>query len=107
MRGILCALTLVLAGTALAGPAAADRFTLADALALAYEHNPELEAQRARVRQADDTVAEARGNYRPNVAVTGSYGYNRNDEIKGWTAIRLPPGDEAARMDTHPWGAHR
>lgn len=81
MRGILCALTLVLAGTALVSPAAADRFTLADALALAYEHNPELEAQRARVRQADDTVAEARGNYRPNVGVTGSYGYNRNNLI--------------------------
>jgi outer membrane protein len=81
MRGILCALTLVLAGTALVSPAAADRFTLADALALAYEHNPELEAQRARVRQADDTVAEARGNYRPNVGITGSYGYNRNNEL--------------------------
>jgi TolC family type I secretion outer membrane protein len=91
MRGILCALTLVLAGTALVSPAAADRFTLADALALAYEHNPELEAQRAKVRQADDTVAEARGNYRPNVGITGSYGYNRNNEF-GVDGVRLPDG---------------
>ena len=89
MRGILCALTLVLAGTALVSPAAADRFTLADALALAYEHNPELEAQRARVRQADDTVAEARGNYRPNVGVTGSYGYNRNNFL-GYDKFTAP-----------------
>ena len=89
MRGILCALTLVLAGTALVSPAAADRFTLADALALAYEHNPELEAQRAKVRQADDTVAEARSNYRPNVGVTGSYGYNRNN-LLGYDKFTAP-----------------
>jgi outer membrane protein len=91
MRGILRALTLVLAGTALVSPAMADRFTLADALAMTYEHNPELEAQRAKVRQADDTVAEARGNYRPSIGVSGSYGYTRNNEI-GLDGTRQPPG---------------
>ena len=91
MRGIFRALTLVLAGTALVSPAMADRFTLADALAMAYEHNPELEAQRAKVRQADHAVAEARGNYRPSVGITGSYGYNRNSVI-GLDGARLPPG---------------
>lgn len=91
MRGIFRALTLVLAGTALVSPARADRFTLADALAMAYEHNPELEAQRAKVRQADDAVAEARGNYRPSIGITGSYGYNRNNEV-GLDGARLPPG---------------
>ena len=91
MRGIFRALTLVLAGTALVSPARADRFTLADALAMAYEHNPELEAQRAKVRQADDAVAEARGNYRPSVGITGSYGYNRNNGF-GIDKGRLPPG---------------
>ncbi|SRR5579862_55314 len=91
MRGIFRALTLVLVGTCLVSPAWADRFTLADALAMAYEHNPELEAQRAKVRQADDMVAEARGNYRPSVGITGSYGYNRNNEV-GLAGARLPSG---------------
>ncbi|HEX4293628.1 MAG TPA: TolC family outer membrane protein [Rhizomicrobium sp.] len=84
-------MTLVLASAALVTPAAADRFTLADALAMAYEHNPELEAQRARVRGADFSVAEARGNYRPSIGITGSYGYNRNNEV-GLDKGRLPPG---------------
>jgi outer membrane protein len=91
MRGFVRALTLVLASAALATPAAADRFTLADALAMAYEHNPELEAARARARNADFSVAEARGNYRPSVGITGSYGYNRNNEI-GIDGVRLPEG---------------
>jgi TolC family type I secretion outer membrane protein len=55
--------------------AAAERFTLADALAMAYTYNPELEAQRARVRAADDVVSEARSGWRPNVSVSGSYGF--------------------------------
>ncbi len=58
---------------------------------MAYEHNPELEAQRARVRQADFQVAEARGNYRPSIGITGSYGYNRNNEL-GLDGIRIPEG---------------
>ncbi len=91
MRGFVRALTLVLASAVLATPAAADRFTLADALAMAYEHNPELEAQRARVRAADFSVAEARGNYRPSIGITGSYGYNRNNEI-GLDGVRIPEG---------------
>jgi len=91
MRGIFRALTLVLAGTALVTPAMADRFTLADALAMAYEHNPELEAQRAKVRQADHAVAEARGNYRPSVGITGSYGYTRNNEV-GLDGVSHFPG---------------
>jgi len=80
MRGIFRALTLVLAGLALIAPARAERFTLADALALAYTSNPELEAQRAKVRAADDAVAEARGNWRPSASVSGTYGWNRIED---------------------------
>lgn len=81
MRGIVAVLVLVLANALLAVPAAADTFKLSDALALAYTTNPELEAARARVRAADDAVAEARGGWRPNVSVTGSFGYARQDNI--------------------------
>src|SRR5437868_8194060 len=52
MRGMFCGLIIVPAVMALAAaPAmAAEVFRLSDALALAYSTNPELEAQRAKVR---------------------------------------------------------
>ncbi|MBV8978109.1 MAG: TolC family outer membrane protein [Alphaproteobacteria bacterium] len=81
IRGITWKALLAVSAVLLAEPAVADRFTLADALAMAYEHNPELAAARAKTRAADDAVAEARGNYRPTINVTGSYGYTRVDEL--------------------------
>ena len=85
MRGMFCGLMIVLAGSVLAAaPAvAAEVFRLSDALALAYSTNPELEAQRAKVRAADDAVAEARGNWRPSVNASGSYGGERVDLLNG------------------------
>lgn len=79
-RGTFRALTIAFASVVLITPAAADRLTLADALAYAYTNNPELEAQRSRVRSADDTVAEARGGWRPSVNLSGSYGYSETNE---------------------------
>jgi TolC family type I secretion outer membrane protein len=79
MRGILWGLAATFLSACLAAPAEADRFRLSDALALAYTYNPELEAQRAKVRQADDAVAEARGGWRPNVSASASYGLSRFD----------------------------
>jgi TolC family type I secretion outer membrane protein len=101
MRGIFRALTLVLAGAVVAPPAMADRFTLADALALAYQNNPELEAQRAKVRAADDAVAEARGEYRPSIGITGNYGYTRNNLV-GIDGVRLPPGPGKQVQELNP-----
>jgi len=57
------------------GAARADTFTLNDALALAYETNPQLDAQRAAQRATDENVAQANANWRPQVSVSGSYGY--------------------------------
>jgi len=81
MRGFLWGFTAAVLSVALAAPAAADRFRLADALALAYSTNPELEAQRAKVRQADDVVAEARGGWRPSVGTSASYGFERAEGV--------------------------
>jgi TolC family type I secretion outer membrane protein len=85
MRGMFRGLIIVPAFMALAaGPAvAAEVFRLSDALALAYSTNPELEAQRAKVRAADDAVAEARGNWRPSINASGSYGGERVDLLNG------------------------
>ncbi|MBX3485074.1 TolC family outer membrane protein [Phenylobacterium sp.] len=74
-RGRLLAAT-VCAGAvgAVAAPAGAE--TLADAIALAYQNNPTLQAQRATQRALDETYVQARTNFRPTLSVTGSWSYS-------------------------------
>ncbi len=55
--------------------AVAGTFTLGEALSVAYETNPSLEAQRAGQRATDEDVAQANANWRPQVSVGGTYGY--------------------------------
>jgi outer membrane protein len=64
-------------GVSIAGSAGAE--TLADAIALAYQTNPALQAERAQVRAGDEEYAQARAGYRPTVSANASYGYNDND----------------------------
>jgi outer membrane protein len=54
---------------------AAEVFTLREALGVAYETNPELDAQRAALRATDEDVAGANAGWRPSVNTQGSYGY--------------------------------
>jgi outer membrane protein len=56
-----------------AGSAAAE--TLSDAIALAYQTNPTLQAQRAQLRATDEEWVQAEAGLRPTVSVTGSYQY--------------------------------
>ena len=70
--------TLALAWPAV--PAAAE--TLAGALALAYRNNPQLNAQRAIVRQTDENVPQALSGYRPRVNATAQVG-----EQFTWTSV--------------------
>lgn len=66
------------AGAALAlmaAPAAAE--TLQEALAAAYANNPELRAERARLRATDEAVPQALSGWRPTISVTGSIGRER------------------------------
>ena len=46
-------------------PAGAE--TLADAIALAYQNNPTLQAQRANQRAIDETYVQARSGWRPTL----------------------------------------
>jgi outer membrane protein len=48
--------------------------TLRGALANAYQNNPQLNSQRAVVRQVDETVPQALSGYRPTVSMTGQIG---------------------------------
>src|SRR5262249_16650244 len=58
-------------------PGLAD--TMEAALVRAYQHNPQLNAQRAAVRSSDESVPQALSGYRPRVALTASAGYQYND----------------------------
>ena len=62
--------------TALAGPVSAD--SLQDAIALAYETNPTLLAQRAQQRALDETYVQARSGLRPTIDASASALYTRN-----------------------------
>src|SRR3954463_10944760 len=59
---------------AVAAPAGAE--TLADAIALAYDSNPTLQAQRANQRALDETYVQARAGWRPTVSLQASATYN-------------------------------
>ncbi len=52
---------------------------LPDALARAYQSNPTLEAERARLRFTDEGVPQALSDWRPTVTVSGSYGAKRSN----------------------------
>ncbi|WP_312165544.1 TolC family outer membrane protein [Phenylobacterium sp.] len=63
------------AGLALAIAAPASAETLAEAIALAYDSNPTLQAQRATQRALDENWVQARAGYRPQAQVSGSVAY--------------------------------
>src|SRR4051812_11057376 len=73
-RGRLLAATVCagLAGAAI--PASAE--TLADAIALAYQNNPTLQAQRQTQKALDETWVQARSGWRPTLNFTGSWSYS-------------------------------
>ncbi|WP_372786194.1 TolC family outer membrane protein [Phenylobacterium sp.] len=55
---------------AFAAPACAE--TLADAIALAYDTNPSLQAQRATQRSLDENYVQARSGWRPQISLQGA-----------------------------------
>lgn len=91
---------LALVGAALMSvPACAEPLTLADALGLAYESNPQLAAQQAALRATDEQVAQANAGWRPQVNAQGSYGMERF----GFTPFQpVPGGPTVATASEHP-----
>ena len=65
-------------------PLAAE--TIETALAKAYQNNPQLNAQRAILRQADEGVPEALSGYRPNISANATLGRQYTD-----TRQEIPP----------------
>jgi len=73
-RGRLLAATVCAGALGAAMPASGE--TLADALALAYQNNPTLQAQRAAQRALDEAYVQARASWRPTLNFTGSWSYS-------------------------------
>ncbi|MGH7022560.1 MAG: TolC family protein, partial [Caulobacteraceae bacterium] len=70
------------------GPCLAD--TLFDAIAMAYESNPTLRAQRAHVRADDEGYVQARAGYGPQVSLTSQFGY-QDARVQQPASIFFPP----------------
>ncbi|HET6972086.1 MAG TPA: TolC family outer membrane protein [Phenylobacterium sp.] len=90
-RGRLLAAT-VCAGVLGAAAAPAGAETLADAVALAYQNNPTLEAQRAVQRALDETYVQARSGWRPTLNANASMTYNQT---------RIPKAAGGAPIDVN------
>ncbi|HXV00801.1 MAG TPA: TolC family outer membrane protein [Caulobacteraceae bacterium] len=72
---------VALAGLALIVATSSTRAeTLADAIALAYQSNPVLQAQRANLRATDETYVQAQAGYRPTITAQGLITTNENTE---------------------------
>jgi outer membrane protein len=91
LRGhLLAAIFSVSAAGGVAASAHAE--TLADAIALAYETNPSLQAQRATQRVLDETWVQARTGWRPQLSFQSSATY---------TEIRTPRAARGSLIDTN------
>jgi outer membrane protein len=76
-----------------ASPASAESLT--DALAAAYQSNPDLMSQRAQLRATDERVPQALAGWRPNVTAQGSYGAARS-------RAKVASGAPAISTTQHP-----
>ena len=71
--------TVLIVAVTVMGGVTAKAETIEGALARAYENNPQLNAERAAVRQADEGVAQALSGYRPTLNATASLGTQYTD----------------------------
>lgn len=95
--------------SALAAPAAARAQSFDQALAMAYESNPQRRAARARLRGVDKSVPQALPSWRPRVTIGSQYGIAFYDN----TIDRLhvpehrPPQDDELRVDRNLFAGGR
>lgn len=69
LEGVAAIAVLAASMGPLSAPVAAE--TLNEALSATYRYNPQLDAERARLRAVDEEVARAKSGYRPDVSATG------------------------------------
>src|SRR6516164_11776555 len=87
---------------AMAGLAEAE--SLGDAISLAYETNPTLQAERAQLRATDEEYPQAESGLRPTVNANGSYNWqDQSIAITGSpNAQTTGPSGQAAVQVTQP-----
>jgi outer membrane protein len=87
---------------ATAGGQVAAAESLSDAIALAYQTNPTLQAQRAQLRATDEEWVQAESGLRPTVSVSGAYQYE-NQKLtapRGFSAdISGPTGNAVVTVN--------
>ncbi len=76
-------------------PSVARSENLLDALAAAYRYNPQLDAERARLRATDEGVAQAMSNYRPQIDLRADAGHQN---------VQTRPDRNGASGETNPRG---
>jgi outer membrane protein len=86
-RNAIAAIVLLGAVFVAAAPRGAAAETIEAALARAYQNNPQLNAQRAIVRQTDETVAQALSGYRPTLNANASIGRQFTNETEVFPPI--------------------
>ena len=91
LRGRLLAAVL---GAGLLGAAAAPAWgeTLADAIAMAYETNPTLQAQRATQRALDENYVQARSGWRPTLNLQAVATYDQTRVPRAASSLFVPRG---------------
>ncbi|WP_332640516.1 TolC family outer membrane protein [Brevundimonas sp.] len=87
----------------IAAPAWAE--TLKEALALAYQTNPSLLAQRASQRALDESIVQARAGLRPQLDVTASANYSRSDTPLG--VVESDTGGASVGLSQTIWSGGR
>ena len=86
-RGRLMAATVCAGVLGAAVPAGAE--TLADALALAYQNNPTLQAQRSTQRVLDESYVQARSGWRPTLGVQATANWAETQTPKAGRGVDL------------------
>lgn len=98
-HGGLCGGIAVLALSVLVAPQVGAQ-SLTEALATAYTNNPELGAERARLRATDEGVPQALAGMRPSATATTDYGYQTSHSLSGG----IGSAGSATRVNTEPYG---
>ena len=87
----IAAIALAGVATWLLAPGIGRADTLEGALVLAYQNNPQMNAQRAALRAQDEAVPQALSGYRPKVSLTASVGaQNQSTLSKSLSATNTP-----------------
>ena len=88
---VRCVVAIAVLAVAMMSSGAAPAETIESAMARAYQNNPQLNAQRAIVRQADEGVAQALSGYRPTIGASASIGRECTDTTEEFPPIPGTP----------------